>query len=113
MTDKARHRSGGSLIEVHRPANPLFGLGAVYCVPAVAAFLATHGRTPAELLAHHAGGDWGTVSEADAAANDRALREGGMLRSCYLVEGKKVGLVTDSADRAGVRSATCILFMEK
>lgn len=112
MTHKKRRRKCGVLIQVHRPEKPLFGLGAVYCVPAVAAFLAAHARTPAELLAFHARGEWGVLSDADAAANDRAVEDGSRILSCFAVEERQVFVITDAADADGVRSATCLLFAE-
>ena len=57
-----------------------------------------------ELLRRHLAGDWGEVTPADAAANERALKHGDRLLSVYDVDGEKLWVITE-ADR----SSTCLL----
>lgn len=60
------------------------------------------------MLNRHALGDWGDLTQEDAAANDAALRNGDRLLSAYqFEEGFKVWIITE-ADR----SATTILLPE-
>jgi hypothetical protein len=108
MTDRQRVR-----IDPHRPAKPLFGLGSVYGTPAVLQHLEAHGRKPSEFLGYHAGGDWGQVSPADAAANERAVNDGSRILSAYLVEGRRIWVITDAADDSGTRGSTVLLFAEE
>jgi len=56
-------------------------------------------------LNRHMNGDWGDLCEDDKKANDSALVHGDRLLSSYIVEGKKVWIITESD-----RSATTILF---
>ncbi len=48
-----------------------------------------HAIDPADLLDHHATGDWGDLCEDDRAENERALREGGRLFSAYGTRGPR------------------------
>jgi hypothetical protein len=96
-----------------RPTRPLFGTGAVYATPGVLSHLAAHSRKPAELLGFHQGGDWGDVSAADRKANDLAVKDGSRILSCYLVEGRKVFVITEAAEADDRRASTCLLFAEE
>ncbi|TWO69108.1 hypothetical protein FN976_20445 [Caenimonas sedimenti] len=87
----------------------LFGLGAVYSSPGVLKLLAKHGRMTAELLAFHQGGMWGEVSEQDAQANDRAVKQGDLIRSVIVVAGVKIYVITEREGADGVRPATTLL----
>lgn len=113
MTDELRPRPRGNPLQVHRPANPLFGLGHVYATPAVLRHLSLHGRVAAELLAYHAGGEWGSVPADDAASNTRAVKDGSRILSVYLVEGRRIWCITDAADEKGTRHSTALLFAEE
>lgn len=83
---------------------PLFELGRVVATPGALALLAEHGVEPLALLQRHVSGDWGTVSEADARANDEAVHGGTRLLSSYPLMGNPAGdkiiwLITE-ADRS-------------
>jgi hypothetical protein len=95
------------------PTRPLFGSGTVYATPAVLDYLAAHGRRPAELLGFHQGGEWGELSPADRKANDLAVKDGSRILSCYLVEGRKVFVITEAAGDDDRRGSTCLLFAEE
>jgi hypothetical protein len=112
MKDKRGTRNGIP-IDLHRPAAPLFGLGSVYATPAVLRHLEQHGRKPSELLAYHAGGEWGHVPPKDADANDRAVNDGSRILSAYLVEGRRIWVITDAANDDGARTSTVLLFAEE
>jgi hypothetical protein len=92
---------------------PLFGSGAVYATPAVLDYLAAHGRRPAELLGFHQGGEWGELSPADRKANDLAVKDGSRIVSCYVVEWRKIFVVTEAAGDDARRASTCLLFAEE
>lgn len=53
----------------------------------------------------HSKGDWGVVSESDKKLNDLALDNGDRLLSAYIVDGRKIWIITESD-----RSVTTILF---
>lgn len=57
------------------------------------------------LLKRHASGDWGVVSQEDAAENDLSVAEGFRILSAYMVAERKIWIITE-ADR----SATTFLF---
>ncbi|RYH28382.1 MAG: hypothetical protein EON54_23420, partial [Alcaligenaceae bacterium] len=105
MTDENQNKES-ILIHPHRPTKALFGLGSLYATPAVVRHLELHGRFPAELLGYHAGGEWGQLPSEDAAANDRAVKDGSRILSAYVVEGRRIWVITDAADDDGVRSST-------
>jgi hypothetical protein len=86
-----------------------FSLGRVVATPAALAAIGGGGQEPAEFLSRHAAGHWGDVSQEDAAANDRALREvERILSACTLRDGTRIWIITE-ADR----SSTCILLPEE
>ena len=87
-------------------AAPRFSLGQLVATPAALALLASTGENPAELLARHQSGDWGTVPPEDARENELAVLRGFRVISSYPVgeEDEKVWIITE-ADR----SSTCIL----
>lgn len=84
---------------------PLFELGRVVATPGALALLARHGVEPLALLQRHVSGDWGTVSDADARANDVAVHGGTRLLSSYEVADDAVIWLITEADR----SATTLL----
>lgn len=90
-----------------------FELGAVYATPGVMAYLAAHGRLPAELLSYHQGCCWGNLDEEDCKANDAALKTGARLLSVYTVEGKTIYVITEAEGADGVRASTTLLFADE
>jgi hypothetical protein len=58
----------------------------------------------AVILARHLRGDWGEVDHEDAAANERAIKDGERLLSVYDVNGEKLWVITEAN-----RSATTVL----
>lgn len=88
----------------------LFSLGQVYATPAVLAHLERHAIYPSALLGPHCHGEYGQLEEEDRRANDDALIYGGRILSSVRVEGETIFIVTDQADKQGVRQTTTILF---
>lgn len=60
------------------------------------------------LIGRHIKGDWGDLDDEDKQANQRALIDGGRLFSAYVVDERKVYIITE-ADR----SSTTVLFAEE
>lgn len=104
----------------------LFPLGQIEATPAaINAIAAAAERMPhtceslmlGEILARHAGGDWGCVASEDAAANDEAIHQGLRILSAYAVDpakpctgfGKNCLWIITEADR----SVTTILLPEE
>jgi hypothetical protein len=84
-----------------------FELGRIFVTSGVVATLRP--MTIAALLLRHARGEWGDLlCEADRRANERALREGTRLLSCYGTTAGRVWVITE-ADR----SATTVLLPEE
>ena len=78
----------------------LFSLGRIVATRGALALLAAAAVEPAVLLARHAVGDWGDVSEKDWKENEISLNEGFLIISSYRLEaGKKAWIVTE-ADRS-------------
>jgi len=89
---------------------PLFELGHVVITANAQSTLDVRGQAHIvqTMLNRHALGDWGDLTQEDAAANNAALRDGDRLLSAYQFEdGFKVWIITE-ADR----SATTILLPE-
>jgi hypothetical protein len=87
----------------------LFDLGQVVATPGALDALDEAGVCPNRLLARHHGGDWGTLSDGDKAANGEALALGGRLFSAYILpDGVKVWVITESD-----RSATTLLLPDE
>jgi hypothetical protein len=76
--------------------------------PGALEVLAEAGEDPHVLLARHASGDWGELSEYDRRENERSLKHGWRILSSYPVGGKTVWIITE-ADR----SVTTILLSEE
>jgi hypothetical protein len=88
---------------------PLFDLGQTVATPAALDALAVSGQSPSEFLSRHVRGDWGDLSKADKAANDRALTLGERILSAYRTsQGTRVWVITE-ADR----STTTILLPQE
>ena len=78
----------------------LFSMGRVLATRGALTTLATAAVEPSVLLARHAIGDWGDISEADWKENELSLNHGFLLISSYrLSGGTKVWVVTE-ADRS-------------
>lgn len=77
-----------------------FELGFVVVSPgAVSAFKETGQDWWEFLFLSHAVGDWGEVSPERAAANDQAVREGGVISSAYNLKNGQVVHVITGSDR--------------
>ncbi|WP_186510718.1 hypothetical protein [Caenimonas sedimenti] len=50
---------------------------------------------------------------AEAAANDRSIQDGSRILSAYLVEGRRIWVITDAANDNGARTSTVLLFAEE
>ncbi len=75
---------------------PLFGLGQIVGTPGALEALQAAEQQPLELLFRHVTGDWGTVPEEDAEANERAVAQGLRVFSSYKLEtGAKVWVITE------------------
>jgi hypothetical protein len=66
-------------------ARPKFPLGRIYATPGALELLERSNQTAHTFLARHVRGDWGLVHPDDAAANERALRNGTRIVSSYVV----------------------------
>ena len=84
-----------------------FPLGNLYMTPGVQAYLYGLKLDALDVIARHATGDWGDVCDEDRETNERAVRSGGRVFSCYTLDagGGQVWVITE-ADR----SATTVLF---
>lgn len=76
-----------------------FKLGQIVATPGAMELFRQASVNPAALLHRHSSGDWGDVETHDAAANDRAVREGGRILSVYRVGDEPVWVITE-ADRS-------------
>ena len=83
-----------------------FKLGRTVATPAALRDLEAVGLTPADLLALHESGDWGSKLPAqDAAANDAAIDGSDRILSSYDIgDGRKLWVITERD-----RSVTTIL----
>ena len=76
--------------------NPLFLLGDVVATPAALNAMQSCDVTPAQLLQLHVSGNWGSVCEEDAKANDAAVKNGERILSSYRIgEYTRVWLITE------------------
>ena len=81
-------------------AQARFSVGRVVGTPGAIAALEEAGHEPAEFLDRHITGDWGEVPPEDAAANERAVRQGLRLLSVYKPKDEvKIWILTE-ADRS-------------
>ena len=82
-----------------------FDLGQIVATPGAIEALKDAEQTPAEFLARHVAGDWGTVDAEDKRLNDEAIEIGSRILSAYVTKADvKLWIITE-ADR----SSTCIL----
>lgn len=77
----------------------LFELGQIVFTPGAVELLSKPGAQFRTLLARHATGDWGNLSDADKAENDLSVKEGYRIFSMYEVLGEKLYIITE-ADRS-------------
>lgn len=89
-----------------------FSLGQVFATPAVLAHLEKHALYPSALLGPHCHGEYGELDDEGRKANDDALIQGGRILSVYVVESKRICVLTEAADEVGDRHAT-ILSLER
>jgi hypothetical protein len=89
---------------------PLFEAGSVVATPAVLRHLAANNVLPAAFLSYHLHGEWGQVSPEDAAANDRAVKDGGRILSVFGLASEKIWIITEAVGDDGHRASTCMLF---
>ena len=76
--------------------NPLFHLGDVVATPAALNALQSCNVSPAQLLQLHVSGNWGSVCEEDAQANDAAVNNGDRILSSYRIgEYTRVWVITE------------------
>jgi hypothetical protein len=91
-----------------------FHLGQVLATPGAIQAMTESGQDAGFFLAKHASGDWGSLSAADATANEEALIDGGRLLSSYkTLKGTKLWVITEAADAMGRRPATTILLPDE
>ncbi|QET03799.1 hypothetical protein FOB72_11255 [Cupriavidus pauculus] len=83
-------------------------MGQVVATRGVVAHLTRHLIGPGLYLSRHARGDWGSVPEEDAKANDLAVISGARILSAYDIAGVRVWIITE-ADR----SVTTLLLPEE
>ena len=96
--------------KLRQEGKSLFSPGQVYATPAVLAHLEKHAIYPSALVGPHCHGEYGQLDEEDRKANDDALIHGGRILSVVKIEGKRIYIITDAADDAGVRRTTTMLF---
>ncbi len=107
VTPCSNRKKGQTMSANERQNHSLFRMGLILITPGVQDCIGREEILTA--LGRHAAGDWGEVDASDHSANDRAVREGDRLLSCYrATEGTKYYVVTE-ADR----SATTVLTAEE
>ena len=85
--------------------NPLFHLGNVVATPVALNAMQSCDVSPAQLLQLHVSGNWGSVCEEDALANDAAVNNSERILSSYRIgEYTRVWIITEYD-----RSVTTIL----
>ncbi len=78
---------------------PRFELGSIYATSGVTAWAERHEIDLTRLLRRHHCGDWGNLDAEDRQANEDALADGTRIFSAYLVESRKIYVITE-ADRS-------------
>lgn len=100
------------MIVVNAPPVSKFPLGRTVITPGAIAALgddnAARSQACSDLIARHAGGDWGECGKHDWKVNEAALVRGQRLLSVYTVRGQRIWIITE-ADR----SATTVLTPEE
>ena len=82
----------------------LFELGTVVATPGALQCCKHYHISPVTLIARHANGDWGELCASDIQANVDALAFDGRVLSSYVIDGKKLYVITEWD-----RSATTLL----
>ena len=78
-----------------------FPLGRLAATPGSLEALAACGQSPAEFLARHQAGDYGTVNDEDWKLNDRAVEDGDRVFSAFLLnDGETTIWCVTEADRS-------------
>jgi hypothetical protein len=77
----------------------LFDPGRLVATPGALNVLVGDSGLAHALLTRHLSGDWGEVEEADVAVNDSAVQDGGRILSIYLIDGRRLFVLTE-ADRS-------------
>ena len=77
-----------------------FALGQTVMTPGVADLAARGILNPVDLLARHAGGDWGDIAIEDRGLNEQALLVGARVFSVYKVAPAVTVWIITEADRA-------------
>ena len=70
---------------------PLFPLGKCYMTPGINTLVEQQALAVDEYLYRHQRGDWGNLTQKDAAENETSLQQGLRIFSAYDVEGKNAG----------------------
>jgi len=96
-------------------AIPRFSLGQCVTTPGALEALQAAGISPLQLLARHAQGDWGDLSQEDMEANNQALEAGSRILSAYELPGQdqKVWIITEAVGDDGQRASTCIMMADE
>lgn len=96
-------------------AIPNFSLGQCVATPGALEALQAAGVSPLDLLARHALGDWGDLSQDDLEANNQALVDGSRILSAYVLPGQdqKVWIITEAVGDDGQRASSCILMADE
>jgi len=96
-------------------AIPNFSLGQCVATPGALEALQAAGVSPLDLLARHALGDWGDLSQDDLEANNQALVDGSRILSAYVLPGQdqKVWIITEAVGDGGQRASSCILMADE
>lgn len=88
-------------------STPRFPLGDVVATPGALALMKRHGANAQDLLSRHRQGDWGDVTQEDAAINDHAADSGERILSSYALGIDRIWIITERD-----RSSTTILLPE-
>lgn len=92
----------------------LADLGEIMATPGGRDAMAEASQSARGLLARHACGDWGDLSDDDKAANDGAVRDGSRIFSAYiLATGVKVWVITEAEGDDGRRAMTTVLLPDE
>ncbi|OGO11455.1 MAG: hypothetical protein A2Y53_00110 [Chloroflexi bacterium RBG_16_47_49] len=91
----------------------LFDAGKIVFTPGAAELLSQPGSKFTQLLAWHLIGIWGELDDDDKAANDLAVKDGSRILSAYMVQGKKLWIITEAVGEDGTRLATTFLLPEE
>ena len=95
--DKDPHRTG---------IGAKFATGRIVYSDGVTALLAGDPVAATSLnafLRFHQNGQWGHVAAEDAHANEQALMDGGVIFSCYQLQGRSIVIITDAEPRETTR----------